>query len=768
MSSRLVFVLAASLFVASTCWSEDAQPTAPAADPATGQPPPTPPAAARPGAVTPFLPTETVLVITVKDAQKSCTAFSKTGLARLIDSPELSKAFAFPLLAVKGMQWMLEQRHGYKLKDILSAFQGEVTIAWMGLQEIRNEKGEKIPDLLVALQPRDHAGKTMELVNRFVGDLNKLAQGHLRIQQSKVAGADVTTLSLPDNPLQLSYTLHSGTFLAALNPARLESLLNAQQAATPEGPLQGLGADPIFQRTWAKVGQHADAIAFFNIESARRVPEMNLQPKTEKDRRGLAASGLDQVRALTYSLVFQGENIRETLFVDCPAEGRRGLMALLDHAPIEPDAIASMPQNAVLAAAWNIEPLAFVNRLLELAGIANPGDAELIDNEIRRLNAELNIDFKRDLLAAFTGQALFSLALPAKHPKLGVGFPQPILKMGVKDAAAAQKALGILRQMGKDKFNYAELQVDERTVVVSRAKNPVGDDPGQLCWVLADQQVLVSLFPLALRDELQRMDAAKAAAARTPMPNLTMDPQFQNIRGLLGPSHQMLLYMDVSALATAFYDLYVPLAQLNPKIAPPHVDMNNLPTSDFLARNLGGLLVGVSADAEGLLLESCSATGLWTTLAPMAVVAARAANRQAQVPAPAPAAAAGAEPDGAPELARGRQLLREINTRLMAYAQDHDGNYPTRLDELVPNYATAEEAQQAARVQYLGKQPAPNRVVAHLALDHQDRIPLLLQDGRIRVVTADRLAAALEKGFVEAPKPAAGTGEKPPVPPPDF
>jgi hypothetical protein len=237
-----------------------------------------------------------------------------------------------------------------------------------------------------------------------------------------------------------------------------------------------------------------------------------------------------------------------------------------------------------------------------------------------------------------------------------------------------------------------------------------------------------------------------------------------NIRSRLGQSHRMLAYMDVSAVATAFYDIYVPLAQLNPKIAPPNVDMNNLPPSDFLTRSLGGMLVGVNADAEGLMLESCSATGLWTTLMPMAVVGIRAAERHAR----ARAGAAAGEPDGAPELARGRQMLREVNTRLMAYAQDHNGNFPAQLNELVPNYATAEEAKQVERVQYLGKQPEPNRVVAHLALDAGAQIPVLLQDGRVRLVNADQLAVTLEKGFVEAPKPAAGAAEKPPVPPPDF
>lgn len=758
MMQKLAIVRGALLLAAGFAWAGEPQPPAPSLDQPAVQPP------AREWAVTPCLPADTVFVITVKDMEKAMAAFSKTGLAQVINSPELTQVIAGPLLLAKGTLWMLEQRHGYKLNDILASLQGEMTIAFMGLQEIHNEKGEKIPDLLISLQPRGHADRTMQLVNQLVGNLNTMAMGQLLVQQSMMADAKITTLSLPDNPLKVCYTFWKGTFMASLNPARLESVLAAQQAANADGPLaQGLGAHPVFLRTWTKVGQDADALVFFNVEAGRKIPEMNLAPKAEREKRAVEMAGLDQVRALSYSLAFKDENIQEMLFVDCPTEGRRGLMAMLDNEPIEADAIGTMPRNAVFASAWRVDPVQFLHRIIELVGAVNPGDPERIEHEIAKLNGELKIDFRKDLLAAFTGEILFSLAMPAKHPKLGLGFPQPIFRMGVKNTAAAEKALSIFRQMGKDTFNYTELGAGNRTITVARTQKPVGDDLLQICWVLADKQILMSIFPLALRDELQRIEASPATGAE-PTSGLTADPQFKLVRSRLGPSHRMMFYMDVSAMATAFYNIYVPLAQLNPKIAPPNVDMNNLPPSDFLTRSLGGLLVGVNADAEGLTLESCSATGLWTTLVPMAAIGIRSADRRAR----ARAEAAAGQPDGEAELAPGRQMLREINIRLMAYAQDHNGNFPAKLDELVPNYATAEEAQKAKRVQYLGKQAAPNRVVAHLALDNAERIPVLLQDGRVRMVHADRLAATLEAGLVEAPKPAAGAAEKPPVPPPDF
>jgi hypothetical protein len=708
--------------------------------------------------VMPYLPEDTVLAITVKDVAKAREAFSKTGLYQLLASPELTDAVRGPLLLAKGMLWMTEQRHGYKLKDIISSFQGEVSVALVGFQETLDEHGKKMPDLLVAFQPRGQAGNAMKVVDKFVSDLNKLAQGQLMLQQSTFAGAQINTLSVPNNPMRIAYTLHNGTFLAALNPAQLESVLSRYQAGAEKQPAQGLAKDPTFQRAWAKIGEHAEALAYFNLEAGRKIPEMNMQPKTEKDRRGLRATGLDEVRALTYSVAFKDQDIHETLFVDCPAKVRRGLMAMLDNDPIPASALESMPQNAIFASAWKTDLVKFLDRLIKLAGVTNPGDAELIEHEINKVNEKHKIDFRKDLLAAFNGQVLFSLAIPSKHPKLGFGFPQPIVRMGVTDSAAAEKALDILRHMGQDVFDYSDLAAGDKTIVVARAKKRQKDDPGQICWTLTEHEILLSIYPLALRDELNRLAAAKPRAGSNPqLNNLTMDPQFQRVRGQLGEDHRMLMYIDVSAIATVFYDTYIPMAQLNPKIAPPHVNLNNLPTADFLTRNLGGLVVGVNADEEGILMESCSATGLWTTMTPMMAVAARAAQRHRR---------ARNAPDNAPEQAENRQLLREVGTRLTAYAQDHDNAFPKQLTELVPNYATQEELEQAGALTYLGKQDAPNRVVAH-SPNEAGHVVVLLQDGRVRTVEAGRLAETLERGYAAPPQPQA-TGVKPPVPPPDF
>jgi len=198
-----------------------------------------------------YLPEDTIIAVNIKDVAKAREAFEKTGLYRLASSPELTDAVRGPMLLAKGALMMAELKHGYKLKDILNSFQGEVSMAFMGFQDKFDEHGKKMPDLLFSFQPRGQVGNTQKIVDKLLLQLNALAQGQLQVQQSNFAGAKINTLSVPNNPLRICYTLHNGNFLFTLNPAQLESILSRYQDETAGKPVQGLGASPAYQRAFA-------------------------------------------------------------------------------------------------------------------------------------------------------------------------------------------------------------------------------------------------------------------------------------------------------------------------------------------------------------------------------------------------------------------------------------------------------------------------------------------------------------------------------------
>src|SRR6185436_2756247 len=106
-----------------------------------------------------------------------------------------------------------------------------------------------------------------------------------------------------------------------------------------------------------------------------------------------------------------------------------------------------------------------------------------------------------------TGQGIFSVSMAAKHPKLAVGFPQPLLSLGIKDMTAFKSLVGALRNAAKDNFEFSELSVGDNEIVTMRERFTQGREPGQLAYTIDKKDVIVSLYPLAIREELNRRAA---------------------------------------------------------------------------------------------------------------------------------------------------------------------------------------------------------------------------------------------------------------------
>jgi hypothetical protein len=697
----------------------------------------------------------------VRDVEKARDKFLQTGLGRLAVSPEVEEILRGPLLIAKGALFAAEQRLGTKLADLLSIFQGELTIALVGFLEPRAPQAQRSPDVLFAFQPRTRGENCLEYAQRFTEQLRAQAGDQLRIEQSQFAGADIIRLSLPGAPVDLSYTLCDGVFLAALNTGRLERVLAARKTAQ-EGPREPgqatvLGAQPLFQRALGKVGADPDMLVFANLEELRKLPEFARPRRLAAGEAELERLGLENINAVAYGLRFDGSAWQETVFADVPAQARKGLLTLLDAPPVSPEAFALAPQNAVLALAWQTAPQELLNRLLELASEGDPNKREQFELILSAVSQDLQLDVRKDLLGALNGQAVLAVSFPAHNPKVGLSFPHPILKLGVKDRPTLLKALISFRSAARDKLLFLDVVHGDHTLTTAREANPEpGRDPGQFCWTLAGDELLLSLFPLALKEELARVAAAKTSAGAE-VGSLLTDPDFRAARGQLAPNPQLAMYLDTRALASAAYDLFVPIAQLNPRFRPRNLDLGLLPSSDLLRRTLCSTAVGLYSEPEGLRLQAYS-NGIFSMLLP-ALGAAQAAKGQQLG-----RIAALAE---GPEAVARRQLLRDVQTQLLAYAQDHQGDYPARLDDLAPDYSKADPAM-LGQVTYVGRQAAPNRVVAYVPPGKPGgATAVVLQDGRIRMVPAAALEEVLKEGFTEAPTKAQSV-EPPRLPQPDF
>jgi len=718
--------------------------------------------------VHPLLPDNTWLLFTIHDKQKGIERFKQTDLWKLLNDADLLKALNQPFTMLKGRIAATEQKLGYTLDETFDLFQGEITVAMLGFTPNRNEQGAPIPDLLIAVNPRTKADAFMDKWNRIVDLLDAQTQNTLDISKRNVAGADVVTLGHALVPFKITYALSDGVFLMGLGEGRVEAILAAREAAktAPDvGAPKTLAETPGFKRALERVGPNADLLVYANLEEIKKNPDSKLGPKTDREKIVWEMAGLNSVKTVTYAASAKDQGLHEIFFFDSPIAERKGLLALLDGPGLTGEALTQAPKNSLIALALQAEPNKLLDRLLEIWAVTNPETKQQAETAFADLNQKLGIDVRKDWISAFTGQAVFSVTVPQRHPKLGLGFPQFLLTLEATDTAKVQNALNAFRKTGVDKYDFIELEHGKFTIHGAREKTAQpGQDPAQMCWSLVGSRLVLSPIPLALRDELDRLEAGGTGIVGAGTGGLDQDPDFKSVRAKLSGKAHLLIYADTGALASAAYDTLVSLAQFQQK-SPRFLDINLLPSSQSLVNRLGGTLMALSSDALGLSLESYSSTGVFTTLLPAAAALDEYKKRQQAagmdlVPA--------TKADLPPELAGRRQLLSDLAQSLQTYSREHGGAYPPTLTELLPKYLKAEKKAGLFEIAFNGKQDKPFKVVAY-PVGIKGPLPILLQDGTVRVIHSGQLDQVLNTGWSgERAKPFEMEAAKPPQPPPDF
>lgn len=729
------------------------------------------PAAKPEFSVLPLLPAQSLFVVSIKDKQKATERLKRTGLWKLLNDANVQDAFKGSLTVLKARMAVAEQKLGYKLVDLLDLFQGEITFAMCGFLDARNEKGEPIPDLILAIQPREKSQALLEHWNKIVDLLNAMTQNTLEISQRNVAGAEITTLSHPAVPFQITYTLHDGVFMATLGAGRIESVLAAREAAKklagakPEGEAVMLAEHPQFARALDKGGKDADAIVFANLEELRKRPEANFGPKTDREKMEWERLGLTSIRSVTYTLGIRDSGLGEAFFIDAPEAMRAGLLRLLDGPALSADCFSQAPRNSVAAIALQAEPAKVLERVQSLAEIENPNARAEMQAAFDAASRKLGVDLRKDLMDSLAGDLILSVSMPAKHPKLAFGFPNVLLSAGLKDAGRVKAVMDGFRKSNLDKYDFAETTHGDYLIYGAREKQTApGKDPGAFCWTVTSSRLIFALYPLALRDELDRLATGGSAGSGGNAQfsgSLADDGDFRAVRQQVPAASQLLAYVDFAAAATAAYDVFIPVGQLKQK-SPPWVDINRLPGADLLVKNLGGTVINFVADADGVRVEAHSSTGIFSTLLPaVAVVGEHLKNRGGQEQ-------LANEPELPPEMVDKRQFLRELGRHLGAYSKQNGGAYPGNLLDLVPKYLKPEAKDTLFELAYQGKQDKPFKVVAYVA-GVKGPLPILLQDGSVRVIESGQLDGILKAGYTgEKAKPYEVEAAKPPLPPPDF
>ncbi|MGD0089131.1 MAG: hypothetical protein ABSE73_04365 [Planctomycetota bacterium] len=740
-----------------------------------GELPAAPPPQPGEWSVPPLLPPDALFVATLRDAKQAIDRFKQNGLWQIWSNPDVQHVFRAPLNFARATILFAEVQQDFKFDTLLDfVSQGEITFAVLGVDKKR-EQGQPLPDLLLAVQPRNTAEALVNEVAKRLDALSAAAGEKLVVTKNPQGNTVVNTVTLtwpglPQGQVRLQYALCDGTLVATLGDGRLDRLLAMHDKYKTEQPKaveagqapEVLSQVPAYQKALEKAGPDASLLAFLNVEGLLKNPILEIKPKDEQQRLEWEALGLENIAAISYCASIRRKGVREATFINMPLERRKGVLGLFEGEGVGLEALAAAPRSSILALALKTSPERLLDKIVDLATLENPTAKQDIATALAAVGQGLNMDLRKEVLGAFTGQAVFSVSLNARHPKLPVSFPQPILALGIKDLNSLKNLLRALRDSFRDTWDFTDLTVGDREIVVARERAAEGREPGQLALAIDRDNLLISLYPLALRAELARRGAAgtgvtdKDAALGTLKSSLAADKDFQAASKRLKAAPQALVYLDTGALAVAAYDVFMPVVQL--RVRNPQVDVAALPASDILLQNLGGTVLGFSSDKDGVIAEAYSPAGAVSLLAL------------------APAVALG-RPLAARQVGRQvnkqQQAFEELGRKLKAYAQDNGGKFPARLKDLQPKYIP-DPTPELDMVEYRGPQDAGNKIVAHSSEKLRGPITVLTQDGTVTSLPRLLLGKALQEGLqpnLAAPPGPAGPGQKaakPPKPPTDF
>lgn len=715
--------------------------------------------------VTPLLPPDTLAVVTLRDVKKGGEKLQQTGLWQIAANPDVQRAFSAPMLKAQLGLAIAEGQLGMKVSELASFFsQGEITLAVLGVDK-RTNKGEPFPDLLISIQALDKAQALTDEINRRIDQLKAALNGNLLVDQIQAGNAVINqyTVPIPEQPITFSYASVDGNILVAIGEGRIAKILAMREAAKANGgvvpaPANGaavvLSQVPAFKRVVEKAGPENDLLAFLNFELLVKNPILDAHPKTAQQTREWEMAGLNNVHSVAYCAGIKGKGIREVLIVDSPAAERKGFLGLIEEGGVDANAFSKAPKNSLAAVAFNGNPQKFLDKFLDIAAVDNPNAKEQVNTFLVMLGQQLNVDIKKELFSAITGEAVLSVSMPVRHSKLPVGFPEPLLSVGIKDVAALKNVLSAIRRTTQDNLLFSELNDAEHEIVTGREKFPKGNQAGQFSYTIDKNDLLISLYPLAIREEIRRRAAGNANDGGS----LADDADFAAARANLTGKSQMLAYVDTAALGLAAYEILIPIAQLQPR--NPEVDLSVLPAADVLARNLCNTVISLGADADSVMAEGYSPGGTLAFIS-VAIPAAAAKARQTAI-------ANRVEQ----QVNQHQDAMADVGRELQAYIAANGGNYPATLPAMQPKYLAGIDAGTLATIVYRGKQDAANKVVAHSSEKAAGPITALLQDGSVVKVKRQRLGPVLLKGYSpDAAAALANEGQleavKPPSPP-DF
>ena len=436
---------------------------------------------------------------------------------------------------------------------------------------------------------------------------------------------------------QVSWGINDGSFVIAIGPGALESLVTRMNDAGRKAPAWKAAIEkrlPVDRRS---------TLTYFSAGEALRIATSLPDPDRDKLIAFLDASGLGTLTtvAAVSGMTAEGFAVHTWLGFDGPPTGLFAPPAT----GIGPKELARVPADAMMAQAWSLDPSAMLATVLGIVEATEPEAAAGIRDSLEQLRAVAGFDIDTHLLKAL-GPEWTVLSVPAPGGML----PSVAIVAGVHDRATFAKThkalLGILRNAaaggGDVQLTVREIPYRDQTLFCLEPAGSGIPMPITPTWCLAEDRLIVTLSPQLMKTLLAReakaagidgvAEVKRALGGGEPAFVGVVDPVW--LVGTLCGLYEMAAPMARGVLREQGAQIDLPLLPPSSAIMPfarPQVTTIRHATDGILIESSGTIPLGPLTAGGGIAGVSPASTPVLVGLLLPAVQSAREAARRAQV-----------------------------------------------------------------------------------------------------------------------------------------
>ena len=389
----------------------------------------------------------------------------------------------------------------------------------------------------------------------------------------------------------VSWGINDGSFIVAVGPEALESLVRRLGAAGRKPPAWRGALEKRLPL------ERLSTLTYCNAGEAVRIAKSLPSPDRDSFLAFLESSGIGAVETVGAVSGMSAEGVASAFWL-----GFDGPPAGLFAPPatgIGTKQLARIPADALMAQSWSLDLSALLATALRIAEATEPQAAAEFRTNLERLRAMAGFDLDTHLLKPL-GPDWTVLTVPAPGGML----PNLAVVAGVRDRATFAKThkalLGILRNAvaanGDVQIAIREIPYREHTLFCLEAATPEMPSPITPTWCLTADRLVITLSPQLMKSLLARDEAVTGldGVAEVKQAVAGGDPAFV---GLVDP-------VGLVGTLCSLYELAAPVARGTLRQQGLELDLPQLPPASAIMPFARPQVSTIRHEADGILLAS--------------------------------------------------------------------------------------------------------------------------------------------------------------------